>query len=132
MASNAMRPLQRDKLARQTRRKDAPKRQSTLSGTRSELEGKEIRKPTYRPTTSSPNSPGTLDSSGGHASRFRSEKRLGGARRRGLSGECTPAAGVTDQCARDLEDAFAGVVLRETSGHWGPARGSSPNKEEAC
>ena len=130
MASNAMRPLQRDKLARQTRRKDPPKCQPTLNSTRSE--GEEIRKPTYRPTTSSPNNPGTLDSSGGHASRFRSEKRLGGARRRGLSGECTPAAGVTDQCARDLEDAFAGVARLPTSGHWGPARGSSPNKEEAC
>ena len=47
MAPNAMRPLQRDKLARQTRRKDPPQRQSTLNGTRSE--GKEIKKTNLPP-----------------------------------------------------------------------------------
>ena len=37
---------------------------------------------------------------------MRSEKRRGGARRLGDSGECTPAAGVTDQWARDFVEAF--------------------------
>ena len=55
MASNAIRPLQRDKLARQSRRKDPPKRQSTLNGTRSE--GKEIKKTNLPPNDVVPEQP---------------------------------------------------------------------------